>query len=295
MLNKILQEKFMSNFLLALFTFIFITASVQAETVKGGYFIIVYNKSDVLADIRINDIPVITMDKKDSVSGQMDVNYWIFPGKNKIAINLIEQKKKDATSFYNPQLKCMLYIGQKGQFPEEGKPIYKFEWSEKKDDEKITGTDKKQNYPYSKTFEFEPEFVPPSDLWSKAEPINITEKDKIEIISLLKNFETSFNTRNLENLFHLTEFRGIDTSKSRYYQITKDQMMNDLKSLTPDKTFKIKNNSNGKYKFIKLFSGQIYLVTSSTDKSPLVFISKDGSGDIDVYVSKINGKWILSR
>jgi hypothetical protein len=275
---------------------LFIAVSADAEKVSGGYFILLYNKSDVLADVRINGIPVITMENKDSASGQMDVNYWICPGKNNFSINIKELKRKNENSYYNPKLKAALYIIQKGQFPDEGTLVVKYEWPEAfLGDENKSETEKKLNFPVSKIIEFEPEFVPPSELWSKAEAVNLTENDKKEIISLLKDFESSFNSRNYDKIYQISEFRGFDTSRSRYYAITKEQMMKDLKSLTPDKSMKIKNVSDGKYKFNKLFNGQIYKIASSTDKSPLVYVSKDGTGDIDIYVSKISGKWVLSR
>ena len=286
----------MIHFLYAFFIFIFIADSADAESLKEGYFNIVYSKSDVLADVRINDIPVITMDKKNSVSGQLEVNYWISPEKNKISIKLDEQKKKDENSLYNPKIKVSLYIGQKGEFPADGKLIAEFEWPENlTDDEKKYGIDKKQIYPVSKTIEFEPEFIPPSDLWKKSEQANISKKDEQDIINLLNEFEKSFNARNLDKLYKILEFRALDGSNSRYYPITKEQIMKDLKSFNANKSIKIKNISKGKYKFTKLFNGQIYRVTESAGKFPLVYVSKDGSGEIEVYVSKINGKWVLSR
>jgi hypothetical protein len=280
----------------ALFLFLFIATSANTELLKEGYYAVVYNKSDVLADVRINDIPIITMEKQDSYSGQLEVNYWIFPGKNIITINLNEQKKKEESGFYNPKIKVSLYIGQKGQFPSDGKLIAEYEWPKKiTGDEKKTDADKKLVFPVSKTLEFEPEFVPPSDLWKKAESITITPKDEKDIINLLKDFETSFNTRNPEKLYQILEFRGFDSTKSRYYPMTKEQIMKDIKSFNSNNFIKIKNVSNEKYKFTKLFNGQLYLVTESSGKSPLMYVSKDGSGEIEVYVSKIDGKWVLSR
>ncbi len=286
----------MNHVLYAFFIFIFIASSSYAESLKAGYFNIVYNKNDVLADVRINDIPVITMDKKNSISGQLEVNYWISPGKNKISIKLDEQKKKDEDSPYNPKIKVSLYIGQKGEFPADGKLIAEYEWPENlTEDEKKYGSDKKQIFPVSKTIEFEPEFIPPSDLWKKAESVSITKKDEQDIINLLKEFEKSFNKRNLEKLYKILEFRAADGTNARYYPVAKEQIMKDIKSFNSDNSMKIKNISNGKYNFTKLFNGQIYRVTDSAGKFPLIYFSKEGSGEIEVYVSKIDGKWVLSR
>ncbi len=290
------RRNLMIKLLSAFFIFIIFAASADSEPLKEGYFNIVYNKSDVLADVRINDIPVITMDRKNSISGQLEVNYWIAPGKNKISIKLDEQKKKGENRLHNPKIKVSLYIGQKGEFPADGKLIAEYEWPENlTEEEKKYGTDKKQIYPVIKTIEFEPEFIPPSDLWKKAEQAVITKKDEQDIINLINEFEKSFNARNLDKLYKILEFRAIDGTNSRYYPITKEQIMKDIKSFNADKSIKIKNISKGKYKFTKLFNGQIYRVTEPAGKFPLVYVSKDGSGEIEVYVSKIDGKWVISR
>jgi hypothetical protein len=282
--------------ILSVFINIVLSVSVNAEILKEGYFAIVYTKADVLADLKINGIPVITMDKMDFYSGQLEVNNWISPGKNIITINLDEQKKKNENSFYNPKFRVAVYIASKGQFPSDGKMVFEYEWPENlTDDEKKSGSEKQQFYPVSRTIEFVPEFVPPSEIWEKSEEVNMIQNDEKEIIKLLENFETAFNKRDYEKLYSILEFRAIDSTKSRYYPATKEKVMSDIKSFSYSNSIKIKNVSGGKYIFTKLYNGKIYHVAGLKGKAPLAYVSNDGSGEIEIYVSKINGKWVISR
>ncbi len=227
-----------------------LSTAASGENLKQGYFTIVYSKAYVIADIRINGIPVVEPGSAGSLSGQLDVNYWIAPGKNTITVRLTEQNRKDDAGYFSPRCSVSLYIAQKGQFPDEGKLVAKYEFP-------AAGA-AKTSYPVSQTITFVPEFTPPSDLWEKAAEAALTPQDEAEIGRLLAEYEAAFNARDLERFRAIIDFRAMDTSKSRYYPVTRDAVTAMIKSLFSDPTAKVKNTAGGKYVFVKLFGGKIY-------------------------------------
>jgi uncharacterized FlaG/YvyC family protein len=211
------------------------------------------------------------------------------PGENTLKIKLIKayQKGKNTSE---PKIAVNVRLGQAGQSSDEGKEITSFIAPESEGD--------KISFPLEKEIKFTPEFVPPSELWDKAETIVLDESSKKEIIELIHSLHKAANTGNTKKFLSLNEFKMNDLSKVMFSNSDADKQRNEkgmteflkmikgkLEKMPTNFTFKLV--ANDKLIYVTDAKGNDVIKTKS---------SKDvGVFEIPVYISKIEGKWILAR
>lgn len=249
---------------------------------KDGYYIITYKNYSINLEINTNGYDVRDGDSNEDSSGQAHINYWILPGKNKIKLRLTERKgKQKENEGLSEEAEVKLYIGQKGQFPDEGILLQSFQWP----------TFTKASLGEWVELEFDPPFLPPSQLWKQAEIITLTKEKEISIIEFAKEFTKILNSKDTNQILSWIQFRAKDTSEVRYYPFVKADELKSIAGMTKaiGSTWKLDTKN---IKYTLLCNNQILSVTNK--KGEPIITSKKGAA-IPLYISWMGGKWIIVR
>lgn len=279
----------MQRILFLIITMTLLLSPIQAEEKpsaptppKEGYYIITYKNYSVNLEIDANGYEVRSANSNDDSSGQADINYWILPGKNKIRIRLTERKgKQKETEGLSKEAEVKLLIGQKGQFPDEGLLLHHFQWPSLA----------KVKLGEWFEIEFNPPFDPPSQLWKQAESITITKEKETSILEFAKEFTKILNTKDSKKILSWIEFRAKDTSEVRYYPYVEAEELKSIAGMTKAIGSGWKLDTKNP-KFTLLCNNQIVSVTNQ--KGDSILTSKKGAA-IPLYLSLINGKWVIVR
>ncbi|EQA54249.1 hypothetical protein CH370_07980 [Leptospira kmetyi] len=263
--------------------FLFVLTSPSFSQTKGGYYALVYSKSGVIGSIEFNGMTIVPESNKEDVTGQIDLNVWIRPGVNKIKVKGIRKRKEDE---FAPRIKAILYLAQKGQFPDEGQRIAGFEWQE---------GEGKPILPLDEEVSFTPTEVPPSELWKIAEDIELNSEDKEKIQKLISDLYDAFRKKDEKKLFDLMEFRAKELAKARYE--SQEEYTEDLKKGIQA----ISKSIGGQLDKLDLKNLQYQVIA---DKKVVFVTTKSGNSPIEnkkkgysapIHLSKIKGEWIISR
>ncbi len=257
---------------------------------EEGYYSLSYKMNSVVASIELNGIIQTEATKDGFKSGvSTGLNLWIMPGENTLKIKLIKASQKGKNTS-EPNIAVNVRLGQAGQSSDEGKEITGFTTPEL-EGEKIS-------FPLEKEIKFTPELIPPSELWDKAETIVLDESSKKEIIELIQSLHKAANTGNTKKFLSLNEFKMNDLSKAMFSNSDADKQRNE-KGMTEflkmikgklekmPKNFKFRLVANDKLIYVTDAKGNDVIKTKSS--------KDDGAFEIPVYISKVNGTWILAR
>lgn len=270
------------RFLIPFFLFTFAGSSAFAQT-RGGYYTLVYSKSGVIGSIEFNGMTILPESNKEDVSGQIDLNVWVRSGVNKIKVKGIRKRKEDE---FAPRFKAILYLAQKGQFPDEGQKIIGFEWEE---------GEGKPTLPLEEELSFTPTEIPPSELWKVAEEIELSAEDKEKIQKVITDLYNGFQKKDGKKLFELTQFKTKEFTSARYD--SPEEGIQDLKKAiqTALKMFggQLDKLDLKDLQYQIIADKKVVYVTSKSGESPIKGKKKGFS--MEIYFSKIKGEWILSR
>jgi hypothetical protein len=252
----------------------------------SGYYIVTYKNSDVNLELSINGYPVKESGSNEDSSGQADVNYWIMPGKNQIALRISERKevKKKNDFPSSPKANFAVVVGQQGQFPDDGEPFLSYQWPKE-------GTENPKASGEWLYFDFEPPFVPPTKLWTVAQKIEWSPSLEQSAFIYLEGFTKALNSKNPTKVTAFTLFRDKDTSEARYYPYDpagdKKALQGMMKAI--GSSWKLNKKS---IKATLLCDGKIVNLTDK--KGGHILTGKDGAA-IPLYLSLIDGKWTIAR
>jgi hypothetical protein len=252
----------------------------------SGYYIVTYNNSDVNLELSINGYAIKEGPSNQDSSGQADINFWVIPGKNQLSFRLTERKpsKKKSSLPIEPKATINLVIGQQGQFPDEGEQILTYSWPKEGEE------NPKANGEWT-NISFDPPFLPPSKLWAIAQTIEWSPELETSAILLLEDLTKALNSKDATKVSPFLSFREKDTSESRYYPADpasdKKALEGMMKVVGPTWKFNKK-----KIKATLICDKKIVSLTDAKGNSIL-----NGKKDVSIpiYLSLVDGKWVISR
>jgi hypothetical protein len=281
--------RFISIILILLFFPFANSSSEQIELVnaptKSGYYTVTYKNHAINLELSINGYPIKESSTQTDASGQSDINYWIVPGKNILSYRLTPRKGKSKKDIdLTPDASFKLLIGQQGQFPEDGEQLLSYEWTQNNQSNLIA--DGKW-----KTIEWDPPFLPPSQLWSVAQKIEMSAAMQASAIAYVEAYTKALNSKDLNQIFPFVSFRAKDTSETRYFPYDQEKEKKSMEGFV--KTFGSSWKFNKKKVKASLICNQLILSLSDSKGNPILN-GKDGVA-IPIYLSLIDGKWTISR
>ncbi|TGN01670.1 hypothetical protein EHR10_01910 [Leptospira yasudae] len=237
----------------------------------------------MIGSIEFNGMTIVPESGTEDISGQIDLNVWILPGVNQIKVKGIRKRKADE---FAPKIKAVLYLAQKGQFPDEGQRIAGFEWEE---------GEGKPALPIEQEVTFTPAEVPPSELWKIAEEIQLTDEDKQKIQKVVSDLYEGFQKKDEKKLFDLMEFRTKEFARARYYSPEDDikDLKKGIQSILKTVGGKLDKLELTELQYRLISDKKVVVVTLKSGKSPIE--NKKKGFSVPLHLSRVKGEWILSR
>lgn len=271
-----------------LFTlFLALGFAVAADTASAStpIYQIQWQADGIISEIDINGITVDKSSSEFSGTGSAPLNMWLKPGKNVFTIKLKSFPKAESGSF-----KVFLAKAQQGQYADEGEKVFEFSWENGKSKDRL---------PFEKKIEFTPKSVPAIELWTKTEQITLDAGTDKAIRSFLKTLSDAYTKADADKIAELQEFKVNEYSRALG---GKEMSMSEMKKETKG-YFSMLKSEKAKFtpidtagaKLLLVAENRLVLVTAKDGKAPLIAKSASGEYVVDLYLARINGKWVVAR
>jgi hypothetical protein len=272
-----------------------VTAGAQGNNEKL-FYIINYSISHCDAEIELNGITMTRSEKKTqyTVTGLSDVSMWISPGANTVTATIRPiPKQKDLVT--KPFVELSISTAKEGQMSDEGKKIMEFRVPEKADDNELEFI----KTPVIKKWSLTPSYIPPSVLWDKIKPVKLDAAARKTIKKLVRDYHTALMKKDVDALYSYLEFASSDAARIRYQPVdeVKIKMKAAFSDMMADKDFIMAPLDTEKLVMKPVADGRIIQVTDRAGEAPVrTKTTKDsGSYSFPVFVSIVDGKWIIVR
>ncbi|MBN1496433.1 MAG: hypothetical protein JXA07_06670 [Spirochaetes bacterium] len=271
-------------------------AAGAKESTEKLYCIMNYTITRSNAEIDLNGVQITRSEKETSysVSGSADVGVWIHPGANTITVTVRPIEKK-AESAFTPSVEISLATAREGQMSNEGKQFLSLSLPEKEAD----GSAATMTSPLVKQKTFTPSYIPPSVLWDKIKPVTLDKASREKIIQLVKDYHAAFVRKDAGALSSFLLFASTDMARimHRPEEEIKNKLKETLREMVAEKGFAMEPLNEVALVLKPVVDGRIICVCDRNGENP-VRTKKTPDGGVmsfPVYVSLIDGKWIIVR
>jgi len=260
--------------------------AVDTASASNPIYQIQWQTDGIISELDINGITIDKTPSKFAGTGSMPINIWLKPGSNAVTIRLRPLPESDNRGSY----KVFLAQTQAGQYVDEGEKVFEFAWESGKTKDKL---------PLKKEIDFTPQFVQPLDLWTKTERITLDAGTEKAIRSFLKTLSDAYLKADADKIAKLREFKVNEISRAFS---GKAMSMTELKNETKDYLNMLKSD-NAKFAPIDTAGAKLQLVAenrlvlvTAKNGAPLL-IAKSASDEyvVQIYLARINGKWVVAR
>ena len=283
----------------AIAAIIFCAAALAAagqDRSENLFYIINYTISHCNAEVNLNGVP-ITKTHKDTAytaSGTADIGRWLVPGDNVITVVLLPPEgtidPDDRQS-----IEITVSTALRGQMSDEGTKIAGLRIPVKEGDASLASIRQLKK----KELRFKPARVPPSDLWEKAKPEKLDDAARAEILRLVRDYHAAYVKKNREKLNDMLMFATLDAARNRYVSAdeAREMLAKGLKEMLADRSFVMEPLRADLIVLKPVAGGRVIWVTDSKDEAPVRTKRMKDGGYIEfpVYVSRIDGKWVIVR
>ncbi|OHD63306.1 MAG: hypothetical protein A2176_00260 [Spirochaetes bacterium RBG_13_51_14] len=280
-------------------TGIIFTVAAGAAAREGDqklFYVINYAVSQCNAEIEVNGVPITRSEKKHSysVNGVSDVSMWISTGKNRVTVT-IRPAARQKDSGASPSIVISVSTVLQGQMSDEGKKIAELRIPEKNGDDELARIQKTTR----KELEFTPQYVPPSELWGKIKQVKLDASSRKHILKLVADYHAALSRKNVDALYGFLLFASLDMARLRHQPVeeVKSKLKDNLREMLSEKGFAMAPLNIGRIILRPVADGRILWVTDPAVESPVRTRKTSDGGTISfpVYVSVIDGKWVIVR
>ena len=273
----------MSKKLAALFIAVMFPVIVMAQ---DQVYMINYNKVGLQAEIVLNGVPFCTYAQGD-VSASENVNLWIMPGKNTIAIS-VSAKKAESNSAY-------VSAGISLQAPwsyDNAKPklitIEVPQFDAQNEGERLPLV-----LPFNKQYEFLSTVVPPVKLWNDASVLVLDAKTIAEASALVNQLFALLDKRDGTGYFYLNSYAMSETALSSGYDLKTymDNARKGFAALFTQKEFVFKKPKAGDLTFKLVANGKVVMIGTKGGRPSLDV----GIFSKNIFLARINNKLTIVR
>lgn len=259
-------------------------SAVYAESSPTVY-VITYRLSYLQGAVVLNGVPIVSEKEKKGISGQLEVQNYIMPGENKLDLRGIKMTNPAAAVY--PIMSVAIYRAKRGTMPNQGEKVAAFDWE---------GKDGADPLPFHKTIVFNLTDAPASEIWTAAEAVSLTAQDKQQIEVLMQEFLAACQKKDTKKFIALTAFSMAEQARMSGGNI--EEMQSALAKALPGMLKELGGTQLKKVDFKSLryrliLGNRVVMVLTEDDKEPIG--NKSGEITIPFNVSKIGGKWMLSR
>lgn len=248
-------------------------------------YVITYRMSFMQGAVTLNGVPIVSEKEKKGISGQLEVQNYIMPGENKLDIRGIKMTHPAAAAY--PLLNVTIYRAKRGTMPNEGEKVASFEWE---------GKDGAEALPFKKEILFNLTDAPPSELWTTADVLSLTAADKKQIQVLMQEFHTACQKRDTKKFIAMTSFSLAEMARISGNNF--EEMQGAMAKALPEMLKELGGNKLAKVdvkslQYRLILGNRVVMVLTKDGKEPIG--DKKGEITIPFNVSRIGGKWMMSR
>lgn len=263
--------------------------SMSKENDEPIYYALRVYTMYVNISIELNGTSILEHKNKGGISTTIMINPWLMSDANQLTIKLKPYTHGEEP---DPTADIMLFLHDSSQEHSTPKKIYV--------DYKISKIiDKEGNLklPRSDSFQFKPEEKAPTRLWDEAEIIeSISSDDKAEMIELINQLEKSLLNKDVEKTIKLQEFKIAEDAAANYKAIEEMQKgarFNYKWLAEQDITGQLLTADSAKFEISS--NKKLIHVTRKDGNEAVLLETNDDHIDIEIYMAKINNKWVIAR
>ena len=257
------------------------------------WYFLTFQSQQLAASVKLNGVPLFSDAQGRGGRISMPVNPWIMPDSNKLGIEILAETGE------NPELEVQLFIhDNESSSPKVGQMLASFSYPFQ-EEPPVVPLPLKKKIPVADEFLIK---LPPAKLWTEAETINsLTEEDKQTILTLADEVTKAFAEKNITRLYELMDYRYNDQAVASY------QSPERIKEVVHTQFGWIFEKASDKIMPIPMDKEKVSFTLAANNK--LVLLHREGGGEavifddpikknetsIDIFASRINGKWCITR
>jgi len=260
--------------------------AVDTASESNPIYQVQWQTGGIISELDINGITIDKSSSKFSGTGSAPLNKWLKPGRNVVTIRLRPLPESDNSGSY----KVSLARAQAGQYVDEGEKVFEFSWESGKSKDKL---------PIEKKIDFTPQSAPALDLWTKAELITLDAGTEKSIRSFLKTLSNAYIKADADKIAKLQEFKANEISrafggKAMSMPEIKNETKDYLSMLESDEAKFAPIDTEGA-KLQLVAENRLVLVTAKNGAPLLIAKSASDEYVVEIYLARINGKWVVAR
>ncbi|HED33115.1 MAG TPA: hypothetical protein ENJ08_02710 [Gammaproteobacteria bacterium] len=271
------------------------------------------NISNAIATIYLNDAPLISSTDLNNLRTQEPVNLWLLPGSNTLSFKIHPSINKNSANSpedqAGDQAELQLEVFShttSGSNPGSKKIIASLNY-------RHSGTPAQLSTGLiqEKSVNFDFNFAIPVRLWHQASIISsIDNNDRKAITRLIESLSNSITNRNTTAAINLQAYKIAEDAlaENKTEERLRTITANTYKWLFTQKNLKLKNTRDSssqteKFRFSLCCNNRLIHVTryitdhdiGPVNENAIVFESDDLFFDINIFMAKIEGKWVIAR
>jgi len=294
------------TFLLLLLTTTTLDASAtDSKPATAPDFRLYYLKasiSNAIATIYLNDAPLISSTDLNNLRTQEPVNLWLLPGSNTLSFKIHPSINKNSANSPEDQDEdqAELQLEVFSHTTSSSNPGSKKIIASLNYRHSDTPAQLSTGLIQEKSVNFDFNFAIPVRLWHQASIISsIDSNDRKAITLLIESLSNNITNRNTTAAINLQAYKiaedalAENKTEERIRAATKDT----YKWLFTQKNLSLKSTSaqTDEFNFTLCCKHKLIHVTGPDNESAIIFESDDLFFDLEIYLAKIEGKWIIAR
>lgn len=274
----------------AVIFFLFLSQSVFGVSPMRDLFYISIDARNLHASIKINGFEAITHDEGFSMSANSPVDFWLAEKSNRVDI-VIDSMSKDQ-KIAGELIVEIFKHDRLSETPAVGTSYFRFVLSEQKED---VGT----LYKYEKSYDVDIGHSLGSMLWNEAETISeISRKDKKEIAELIVALEKSILTGNTDKIASILAYKVSEDAliENKPYAKALSLLKKEFSGLEASGNLDVHRSFSAEVMSLEgIAEGKVFSVNDLQEGPAIQLMMDDFEVFIQIYVSKINGRWTIVR
>ena len=275
-------------FHITLIVFAVVQANALETNSMTDFYYLSVNAKGIHTTVLLNDVPLVNLKDGSSIVTEVPVGGWLIPGLN--TLNIIGRALPGSETITGEVSVSVFQHDNSFDFPTAKKTYAALNFPLETSDLNQTVESVKLEFQFKEPTKIR--------LWKDAQVIiELTEKDKAEIMDLVNQFGQSVINGDIENAIFLQQYKINDDSLSEGTDA--EEIKHAVKAnygwLKSQKGIRLHPHNKEHLNFSLMGNEKVVKITEQSDNEIIRLESDELMFEIPVFVSKINGKWTIVR
>ncbi|HEY0705221.1 MAG TPA: hypothetical protein VGG33_00390, partial [Polyangia bacterium] len=252
-----------------------------AATIAPVYYTLTLEGRDLGGEVFLNDILVDTLDAAERATATTSINAWVTPGANQLRIRSLAGRG----GAHPPVIRAQ--VGKRGA-DDLGTP-------EVLTTLQIAPTQPDAAVDESTTFKVDP--APPSELWSRAQPLRLDGDARAATGNLVRELERAFARRDAASVTELLGWKTADIARASFrdQELARTTLRELLDTLFTDPAYTIDYLTPEALVFELCANQRLLRVARPTGPAVQIRLSQGGRYRLPLLLARIDGAWKIAR